>query len=160
MGECGPSSCWVQITPGTISDHSMMPKVGFFFSYPSEACPLCHYQASTSSWEPIGTPGDWHEPWGGVASPVFLGTASLASTLVVTAPGEELSSLFPVAETEIEGGRAEQAQLQCANWAHNKFLTHLGVPPPGQRHHILHITATGELRGTSILHWIWGGVET
>jgi len=71
-----------------------------------------------------------HKPWGGVASP------SLASILVVTAPGEELSSLFPVAQMEIEGDRAEQAGLQCANWAHDKFLTHLGVPPRGHRHYI------------------------
>ena len=68
---------------------------------------------------------------------LLLDAASLASILVVTAPGEELSSLFPVAQMEIGGGRTEQAWLQCANWAHNKFLTHLGVPPP--RPQALHI---------------------
>lgn len=81
-------------------------------------------------------PRRWHEPWGEVAFPVFLNAANLASILVLTAPREKLSSLFPVAQMEIEGGRAEQAWLQCANWAHNKFLTHLGVPPPGHRHYM------------------------
>lgn len=81
-------------------------------------------------------PRRWHKPWGAVASPVFLDADNLASILVVTAPGEKLSSLFPVAQMEIEGDRAEQAWLQCANWVHNKFLAHLGVPPPGHRHYI------------------------
>lgn len=53
----------------------------------------------------------WHKPWGGEASPAFLDTASLASVFVVTAPGEELYSLFPAAQTEIESVRTKQTSL-------------------------------------------------
>lgn len=113
---------------------------GVFFSYPSELCPLCHSQVSTSARALIGTSwdgtslGEGRHP--GHRMCAFLDTASLASIFVVTAPGEELYSLFPEAQMETEGVRTEQAPLRCANWAHNEFLTHLGVPPPGHRHHI------------------------
>lgn len=135
MAERGASSRWVQTTPGTISDHSMMPKV-FFFQLPQWGLSSVSFAGVHICMGADQHPRRWHEPWGGVASPVFLDTASLASILVVTAAGEELYSLFLVAWMEIEGGRTEQAWLQCANWAHNKLLTHLGVPPPGHRHYI------------------------
>lgn len=80
-------------------------------------------------------PREWHKPWGGEAFPLFPHAASLDSILLVTAAGEELSPLFPAAQMEIEDGRTEQAWLQCAKQAHGKFLTHLGVPPPGHRHY-------------------------
>lgn len=70
-------------------------------------------------------PREWLKPWEGEAFPLFLHAASLDSTLLVTAPGEELSSFFPEAEMEIEDGRTEQA--------HGKFLTHSrGVSPRAQ----------------------------
>lgn len=80
-------------------------------------------------------PREWHKPWGGEAFPLFPHAAGLDSILLVTAAGEELSPLFPAAQMEIEDGRTEQARLQCAKQAHGKFLTHLGVPPPGHRHY-------------------------
>lgn len=72
----------------------------------------------------ISPPREWHKPWGGEALPLFLRAASLDSIFLVTAPGEELSSLSPEAQMEIEEGRTEQAWLQCAKQAHREFLTH------------------------------------
>lgn len=84
-------------------DLSVMLKGFFLFSYLGEVFPVS-FPGIQVSMDADQHPREWHKPWRGEAFPLLLHAASLDFILLVTAPGEEISPLFPVAQMEIEDG--------------------------------------------------------
>lgn len=112
MGMHRTSAHGVQTTRGTTSDLSVMLKGFFLFSYLSEVFPVS-FPGIQVSMDADQHPREQHKPWGGEAFLLLLHAASPDSILLVTAPGEEISPLFPEAQMEIED-RAGRSRHGCS----------------------------------------------